>query len=134
MNGASVMVGLFIQGSLDKDIPDVLARIRKGDLFCKLVAHAAAAAGPENCIVMQKTAASWLSHQAATTLRELRKKFVIKQAMVATQAEFATYVQEQGELIAPHKQHVKAMFQKHVQDRLMSLQLKETLEDYPPPG
>jgi hypothetical protein len=70
---ASVMVGLFIEGSLDKDIPDVLSRIRKGHLFRKLVDHAVAA-GPENCIFEQETAASWLSHQAAPTLRELRKE------------------------------------------------------------
>jgi hypothetical protein len=131
---ASVMVGQFIQGSLDKDVPDVLARIRKGDLFRKLVAHAVAAAEPENCIVMQETAASWLSHQAAPTLRELRKKFVIRKAMAATQAEFAAHIQDQGELIAPHKQHLKAMFQKHVQDCLMALQLRETFDEYHPPA
>lgn len=131
---ASIMVGLFIQGSLDKDIPDVLARIRKGDLCRKLVAYAIAAAGPENCIVKEETAASWLSHQAAPTLRALRKNFVTKQAMVATREEFGAMIKDQGELIAPHKQHLGAMFQKHVQDRLMSLQLREMYDEYPPPS
>jgi hypothetical protein len=109
-------------------------RIRKGDLFRRLVAHAIAAAGPENCIVNEETAACWLSHQAKPTLRELRKKFVIKQAMAATRKEFGAMINEQGELIAPHKQHLKAMFQKHVQDRLMALKLRETFDEYPPPG
>jgi hypothetical protein len=131
---ASVMVGLFIHGSLDKDIPDILARIRNGDLFRKLVAHAIAAAGPENCIVKEETAASWLSHQAAPTLRELRKRFVVAQAAVLAKEEFAENMTHQGELIAPHNQNFKAVFQRRVQERLMALQLREMYDDYPPPS
>ncbi|MEA2730504.1 MAG: hypothetical protein QOD93_4893 [Acetobacteraceae bacterium] len=130
---ASLVIGLFIQGTRDTEIPDVLARIRNGNLFRKLVAYAAAAAGPDNCIVDQERAACWLSNQSKPTLRELRKKFVVEQAAVLAQAEFGEAIKGQGELIAPHNQNLKAIFQRHVQDRLMSLQLREMYDEYPPP-
>jgi hypothetical protein len=130
---ASLVIGLFIQGTRDTEIPDVQARIRNGNLFRKLVAYAAAAAGPDNCIVDQERAACWLSNQSKPTLRELRKKFVVEQAAVLAQAEFGEAIKGQGELIAPHNQNLKAILQRHVQDRLMSLQLREMYDEYPPP-
>jgi hypothetical protein len=87
---ASLVIGLFIQGAVDTAIPDVLARIRNGDLFRKLVAHVITAAGPDNCIVDQGRAACWLSDQAKPTLRELRKKFVVEQAAVLYQPPLKT--------------------------------------------
>jgi hypothetical protein len=131
---ASLVIGLFIQGAVDTAIPDVLARIRNGDLFRKLVAHVITAAGPDNCIADQERVACWLSDQAKPTLRELRKKFIVEQAAVLARNEFAEKIKDQGELIAPHNQHLKAIFQKHVRDCLMSLQLREMYDDYPPPA
>jgi hypothetical protein len=53
---------------------------------------------------------------------------------VLAQEEFGETIKEQGEIIAPHNQNFKAIFQKHVQDRLMALQLRETFDEYPPPA
>jgi hypothetical protein len=131
---ASLVIGLFIQGAVDTAIPDVLARIRNGDLFRKLVAHVITAAGPDNCIVKEETAAGWLSDHAKPTLRELRKKFVVDQAAMLARNEFAEKIKDQGELIASHNQHLKAIFQKHVRDCLMALQLREMYDEYPPPA
>jgi hypothetical protein len=130
---ASLVIGLFIEGALNTDIPDILARIRNGKLFRKLVAHVITAAGPENCIVDQERVASWLSNQSKPTLRQYRKKFVADQAAVLAQEEFGQTIKDQEEMIAPHNQNFKAIFQKHVQDRLMSLQLREMYDEYPPP-
>jgi hypothetical protein len=43
---------------------------------------------------------------------------------VLAQEEFGETMKDQGEMIAPHNQNFKAIFQKHVQDRLMELQLR----------
>jgi hypothetical protein len=134
VEGASLVIGLFIRGSLGKDMPAILARIRNDNLFRKLVAHAVTAAGPDHCIADQERVACWLSDQAKPTLRELRKKFIVEQAAVLARNEFAEKIKDQGELIAPHNQHLKAIFQKHVRDCLMSLQLREMYDDYPPPA
>jgi hypothetical protein len=130
---ASLVIGLFIRGARDTEIPDVLARIRNGNLFRKLVADVVAAAGPDNCIADQDRVAAWLSNQSKPTQRELRKKYVVEQAAALAQAEFGETIKEQGEIIAAHNQNFKAIFQKHVQDRLMSLKLREMFDEYPPP-
>ena len=128
------MIGLFIQGAVDIDMPAVLARIRNDNLFRKLVAHVITAAGPDHCIADQERVACWLSDQAKPTLRELRKKFVVEQAAVLARKEFAKKIEDQGEVIAPHTLNLKAIFQKHVRDCLMSLQLREMYDEYPPPA
>jgi hypothetical protein len=50
------------------------------------------------------------------------------------QKEFAEKIEDQGEAIAPHTLNLKAIFQKHLRDCLMSLQLREMYDEYPPPA
>jgi hypothetical protein len=116
---ASLLIGLFIEGSLATDAPAILERVSKGDLFEKLAAYAVAQAGPENCIAEEHMIAGWLWEQAASALRELKKKMVVEQAMAATQKEFETAIGSQMEVVAPHRQKLKALFQQHVQAFLL---------------
>jgi len=57
----------------------------------------------------------------------------VEQAAVLTQTEFGEMIKKQGEIVAAHTQHSKAIFQNHPRDRLMALQLREMYDEYPPP-
>jgi hypothetical protein len=126
---ASLVVGLFIQGSVATDPAVVLARIRKGDLFEKLVAYTTAHAGAENCVTGEQVVSCWLAGQAEPTLRELKKKVVVQLAMAATQKEFEAEIEGQMEVVSPHMQQLRGLFQKHVQGFLLAAQ-----EDGKPTG
>jgi len=122
---ASLSVGLFIRGSLSENAAAVLARLRQGDVFRQLAAYAVAHAGAEHCIAEQERVALWLAKQAKPTLHELRKKIVVDQAMAATREEFEARIDAEEEVVAPHRQDVKAIFQRHVQEHLLALTISE---------
>jgi hypothetical protein len=130
---ASLVIGSFIQGVLGKDTPAILTQVRKGDLLRDMVAYAVAAAGPENCITDQDKVAGWLANQAEPLLLKHRKKFVLEKAAVLAKEEFGETMIDQGEVIAAHAQNFKAIFQRHVNEQLMSQQLREMYDKYPPP-
>jgi hypothetical protein len=119
---ASLLVGLFIQGSLAGDASAVLERVSKRDLFEKLAAYMVAQAGPENCIADEHMVSRWLRKQAAPMLRELKKKIVADQAMAATQKEVEAEIENQMEMVTPHMQRLKALFQQHMCAYLLAAQ------------
>jgi hypothetical protein len=85
---ASLLVGLFIEGSLITSTAAVLARIQKGNLFQKLIDYAIGHAGPENRIVNAETVSSWLAGQAKPMLMKLATKVALGKTMGATLQRF----------------------------------------------
>jgi hypothetical protein len=66
---ASLIVGMFINGSLIHDTDAVIARIEEdSNLFRKLVDYVAGQAGSEYSIARPKIVAMWMSDQAKPTL------------------------------------------------------------------
>jgi hypothetical protein len=112
---ASLTVGMFIDGSLDSDTHAVVARIKAGNLFLKLVNYAIDNAGAEYRIAPTKVVAAWLVDQAKPALEGLLQVKEVMTIAPEVKKEFKKLIDEQVEAVGPHLQQLKAIYQKHVQ-------------------
>jgi hypothetical protein len=112
---ASLTVGMFIDGSLDGDTHAVIARIKAGSLFLKLVNYAIDNAGAEYRIAPPKAVAAWLTDQAKPVLEGLLQVKEVMTIGPEVKKEFKKLVADQVETVGPHLQQLKAIYQKHVQ-------------------
>ena len=111
---ASLLVGLFIEGSLTDDTLAVVARITAANLFLKLAEYAIGCAGAEYGIAPATVVATWLARQARPVLDGLTKTAQCQQAVLAAQKEFGEVVGDQLEAAGVHLQQLQAIYQKHV--------------------
>jgi hypothetical protein len=112
---ASVVVGMFIAGSVPAEGDKVVARIKEADLFGKLVAYVIGAAGPEHCMAQSETLAGWLSDQAKPFFDLLQQVAAQHEADAKAQKEFAAQMTDELEVPGSHLQQLKAMYHKHQQ-------------------
>ena len=112
---ASVVVGMFIAGSVPAEGGKVVARIKEADLFRKLVDYVIEAAGLQHCIAQAETVAGWLSDQAKPLFEQLQQVATQHEAAAKAQKEFAAQITDELEVPGPHLQQLKAMYHKHQQ-------------------
>jgi hypothetical protein len=95
---ASLILGIFINGSLIDDTDAVIARIEEASLFRKLVDCVIDRAGPEHSIARAKLVAAWMFDQAKPSLAGLKKAAEHQKIVLAAQKEFAGLVEGQVEV------------------------------------
>ena len=110
---ASLVVGMFLQGSLTENASTVVARLADGDVFTRLVDYVMERVPDEARITHAKVVAAWLADQAAPMLRHLKKAIAHQTLAEQAQQEFATVVMGALEAVAPHPQMLSAIYQKH---------------------
>jgi hypothetical protein len=114
-NRASVVVGMFIAGSVPAEGGKVVARIKEADLFRKLVDYVVGAAGPEHCMAPAEAVAGSLSDQAKPLVEQLQQVATQHEAATNAQKEFAAQITDQLEVAGPHLQYLNAFYHKHQQ-------------------
>ena len=112
---ASVVIGMFIDGSLADNIDAVIARIEEADLFRKLIDYVIDRAGLEYRIARAKVAATWLFDQAKPTLDGLKKIAEHHKTALEAQKECEGLVEGQIEVVGSHLQQLNTIYQKHQQ-------------------
>ena len=112
---ASLILGMFIDGSLIDDTDAVIARIEDANLFRKLVDCVIDQAGPEHSIARAKLVAMWMFDQAKPSLAGLKKAAEHQKIVLAAQKEFAELVEGQVEVVGPHLQQLNTIYHKHHQ-------------------
>jgi hypothetical protein len=112
---ASLILGMFINGSLIDDTDAVIARIEEASLFRKLVDCVIDRAGPEHSIARAKLVAAWMADQAKPSLAGLKKAAEHQKIVLAAQKEFAGLVEGQVEVVGPHLQQLNTIYHKHHQ-------------------
>jgi hypothetical protein len=112
---ASLILGMFINGSLIDDTDAVIARIEEASLFRKLVDCVIDQAGPEHSITRAKLVAAWMLDQAKPSLAGLKKAADHQKIVLAAQKEFAELVEGQVEVVGPHLQQLDTIYHKHHQ-------------------
>ena len=110
---ASVVIGMFIEGSLADDIDAVITRIEEADLCRKLIDYVIDQAGTEYRIPRAKVAANWLFDQAKPTLDGLKKIAEHNKTVLETQKEFGGLVEGQIEVVGSHLQQLNEIYHKH---------------------
>ena len=110
---ASLILGMFINGSLIDDTDAVIARIEHADLFRKLVDYVVGRAGPEHSIARAKLVAVWMFGQVKSSLAGLKKVAEHQKIVLAAQKEFAELVEGQVEVVGPHLQQLNTIYHKH---------------------
>ena len=110
---ASLILGMFINGSLTDDTDAVIARIADADLFRKLVDYVVGRAGLEYSIARAKLVAMWMADQAKPSLAELTKAAAQQEIVLAAQKEFAGLVESQVEVVGPHLQQLTNIYHKY---------------------
>ena len=109
---ASVVIGMFIDGSLADNTEAVITRIEEA-LFRKIVDYVISQAGRAYRIARAKVAATWLSDQAQPTLDGLKKFAELHKTVLEAQKEFGELVEGQIEVVGPHLQQLNAIYHKH---------------------
>ena len=112
---ASLIVGMFISGSLIHDTEAVIARIEDASLIRKLVDYVMVRAGLEYGIARAKVAATWMLDQAKPKLDEAKKVAEYQKIILKAQTEFAGQVDGQFEVVGPHLQQINTIYHKHKQ-------------------
>jgi len=112
---ASLILGMFINGSLIDDADAVIARIEDANLFRKLVHCVIDEAGPEHSIARAKLVGAWMFDQAKPSLARLKKSAEHQKIVLAAQKEFAELVEGQVEVVGPHLQQLNTIYHKHHQ-------------------
>jgi hypothetical protein len=112
---ASLILGMFINGSLIDDTDVVIARIEEASLFRKLVDCVIDQAGLEHSITRAKLVAAWMFDQAKPSLAGLKKAAEHQKIVLAAQKEFAELVEGQVEVVGPHLQQLNTIYHKHHQ-------------------
>jgi len=112
---ASVVIGMFLNGSLVGDTDAVIARIEEAHLCRNLIDYAIDRAGQEYRIVRANVAAKWLFDQAKPTLDGLKKIAEHNQTVLRAQKEFEGLVEGQIEVVGPHLQQLNEIYHKHQQ-------------------
>jgi hypothetical protein len=112
---ASVVVGMFIAGSVPAEGGKVVARIKEADLFHKLVDYVIDAAGAEHCVALAETVAGWLSDQAKPLFEQLQQVAAQHEAAAKAQKEFTAQMTDELEVPGSHLQQLKVMYHKHQQ-------------------
>jgi hypothetical protein len=112
---ASLILGMFINGSLIDNPDAVIARIEEANLFRKLVDSVIDQAGPQYGIARAKLVAMWMLDQAKPSLAGLKKAAEHQKIVLAAQKEFAELVQGQVEVAGPHLQQLNTIYHKHHQ-------------------
>jgi len=110
---ASLILGMFINGSLTDDTDAVIARIADADLFRKLVDYVVGRACLEYSIARAKLVAMWMADQAKPSLAELTKAAAQQEIVLAAQKEFAELVEGEVEVVGPHLQQLNNIYHKH---------------------
>jgi len=110
---ASLILGMFINGSLIDDTDAVIARIEEASLFRKLADCVIDQADPEHSIARAKLVATWMANQAKPILAGLEKVAQHQKIVLAAQKEFAELVQGQVEVVGPHLQQLNTIYHKH---------------------
>ena len=110
---ASLILGMFINGSLINDADAVIARIEEASLCRKLVDCVIDQAGPEHSIARAKLVAAWMADQARPVLAGLTKAAEHQKIVLAAQKEFAGLVEGQVEVVGPHLQQLNTIYHKH---------------------
>jgi hypothetical protein len=106
---ASVIIGMFIAGSVPHEADTVVARINEADLFSKIVDHVLDEAGAEYCIAQAGPVAAWLSDRAASLFGQLLQTVEKHKAAAKAQKEFAAQITDQLEVAGHHLQQLKTM-------------------------
>jgi hypothetical protein len=114
-NRASMLLGMFIAGSLADKTHNVIARIKVGELFRKLTDYAIDRAGADNCIAKPEVVAAWLTTEASPTLHGLLATKDHMTLVAKAQKEFKEIIAGQLEVPGPHLQHLQALYLKHQQ-------------------
>lgn len=112
---ASLILGMFIDGSLIDDTDAVIKHIEDADLLRKLVDCVIDQAGPEHSIARAKLVAAWMFDQAKSSVAGLMKVAQHQKIVLAAQKEFAGLVEGQVEVVGPHLQQLNTIYQKHHQ-------------------
>jgi len=112
---ASLILGMFINGSLIHDADAVIARIEEASLFRKLVDCVIDQAGPEHSIARAKLIAMWMFDQLKPSLAGLKKAAEHQKIVLEAQKEFAELVEGQIEVVGPHLQQLDAIYHNHHQ-------------------
>jgi hypothetical protein len=112
---ASVVIGMFIDGSLAGNTDAVITRIEEADLFRKIVDYVIGEAGRAYRIARAKVAATWLSDQAQPTLDGLKKFAELHKTVLEAQKEFGGLVEGQIEVVGSHLQQLNSIYHKHQQ-------------------
>jgi len=110
---ASLIMGMFINGSLIEDADAVIARIEEAGLFRKLVDCVIDHAGLEYGIARTNLVAMWIADQAKPILAGLKKAAEHQKIVLAAQKEFAGLVEGQVEVVGPHLQQLNTIYHKH---------------------
>jgi hypothetical protein len=110
---ASLILGMFIDGSLIDDTTAVIARIEHADLFRKLVNYVVDRADPQFGIARAKLVAAWMADQAKPSLAGLKKAAEHQKIVLAAQKEFAELVEVQVEVVGSHLQQLNTIYHKH---------------------
>ena len=110
---ASLILGMFINGSLIDDADVVIKRIEEASLFRKLVDYVIDRAGPQYGIARGKLVAMWMADQAKPSLAGLTEAAEHQKIVLAAQKEFAGLVEGQVEVVGPHLQQLNTIYLKH---------------------
>jgi hypothetical protein len=111
---ASLLVGMFVDGSLTNETHAVVARIKEADLLLKLVDYAIGRVGAEYRIAPAEMVADWLSGQAKPAMDQLTQVADHQKLALKAQKEFEKLIGGQLETAGPHLQQLKAIYQKHM--------------------
>ena len=111
---ASLILGMFINGSLIDDTDAVIRRIANADLFLKLVDYVVDRAGLEYGIARAKLVAMWMADQLKPPAG-LKQAAEHQKIVLAAQKEFAELVEGQVEVVGPHLQQLNTIYHKHYQ-------------------
>ena len=112
---ASLILGMFINGSLIDDTDAVIRRIANADLFLKLVDYVVDRAGLEYGIARAKLVAMWMADQLKPNLAGLKQAAEHQKIVLAAQKEFAELVEGQVEVVGLHLQQLNTIYHKHHQ-------------------
>jgi hypothetical protein len=112
---ASLILGMFINGSLIDNPDAVIARIVDASLFRKLVDYVIDRADSQYGIVRAKLIAMWMADQAKPILAGLKKAAEHQKIVLEAQKEFAGLVEGQVEVVGPHLQQLNAIYHNHHQ-------------------
>jgi hypothetical protein len=112
---ASLLVGMFIEGTLPADASAIAGRIEQGDLFGKIVEFMIEQVGPEKCIADADLVTAWLSVEAKPLLQGLKALAEQHKLAAEVKKEFAANIEAQLEVAGQHQQQLKAIYLKHKQ-------------------
>jgi hypothetical protein len=111
---ASLILGMFIDGSLIDDTDAVIARFEDANLFRKLVGYVIDQAGLEHSIARAKLVAGWMFDQAKPSLAGLKQAAEHQKIVLEAQKEFAGLVEGQVEVAGPHLHQLNAIYHKYL--------------------